>query len=302
MPTGACGIDCDACGLNALGTCSTCGPGRSGEARRKLQAQRQILGAPCPILACAVEQGIDHCSRECASYPCGRFESGPYPFSRAYLEMQERRRREPPPDRKPSGEAVDVPPEYWDALAGRDMDLLCRNAGARPNPPDGVLLPFLNEDLLLETGARRLLRQRHAGWEPVDHPLLELLCLVYLLNASPSTVREELVGVRELRSAHFFAGPHDLDLRPLADRFGRNVEGFRTAAERLEGQAVDLADAAYRFQAFPKVPLFFLLWAGDPEFPPRVNVLFDRSIEDHLAADAIWGLVNLVSRRLLYGT
>jgi hypothetical protein len=215
--------------------------------------------------------------------------------------MQERRRREPPPDRKPSGEAVDVPPEYWDALAGRDVDLLCRNAGAHPNPPDGILLPFLGEHLLLEPGARRLLRQRHAHWEPVDHPLLELICLVYLLNASPSTERGVMAGVRELRNAHFFTGPHDLDLSPLSARFGRDLDGFRAAAERLGGRAVDLADAAYRFQAFPRIPLFYLLWAGDPEFPPRVKVLFDRSIEEHLAADAIWGLVNLVSKRLLQG-
>ncbi|MCF8063519.1 MAG: DUF3786 domain-containing protein, partial [Deltaproteobacteria bacterium] len=257
MSTGACGIDCDACGLNALGTCSTCGPGRSAEARRKIQAQEQILGAPCPILACAADRHIDHCSRDCASYPCAHFGSGPYPFSRAYLAMQERRRREPPPDRKPSGESMDVPPQHWDELAGRDIAILCRNAGARLKPPDGILLPFLKEYLLVDRGTQRLLRQDHAQWEPVEHPLLELICLVYLLNASPSPVTGEMVGVRELKNAHFFAGPHDLDVRPLVARFGRDPDGFRAAAERLEGQAVDLADAAYRLQAFPKVPLFY---------------------------------------------
>jgi hypothetical protein len=215
--------------------------------------------------------------------------------------MQSRRRREPPPDRKPSGEAVEVPPGYWDELGARDIRELRRNAGAHPSPPDTILLPFLDEHLLLEPGDRRLLRQGRARWEPVDDPLLELVCLVYLLNASPSTEQGRMVGVRELRNAHFFTGPHDLDLQPLAARFGRDAEGFRAEARRIGGEALDLADASYRFQAFPKVPLFYLLWAGDSEFPPRIKVLFDRSIEAHLAADAIWGLVNLVSRRLLYG-
>lgn len=301
MPTGPCGIDCNACGLNMRGLCSTCGPGRSREAVLKLEAQARILGAPCPILACAVEQGVDHCSRDCEAYPCEHFAAGPYPFSRAYLDMQERRRREPPPDRKPSGEEVDVPVEYWDALGGRDLAVLCQNSGARPKPPDRLLLPFLEEYLLVDRANRRLLRQTHAGWNPVHHPLLELICLVYLLGASPSPVREEMVGVREFKNAHFFTGPHDVDVRPLVDRFGRDVEGFCAAAESIQGQPVDLADTAYRFQAFPKVPLFYLLWAGDGEFPPRFTILFDRSIEEHLAADAIWGLVNLVSKRLLYG-
>ena len=32
---------------------------------------------------------------------------------------------------------------------------------------------------------------------------------------------------------------------------------------------------------------------------PHLSILFDRSIESHLSADAIWGLVNLVSKELL---
>ena len=61
MSTGACGINCDVCRLNVLGVCSTCGPGRSPEAQRKIAAQVRILGGPCPILECASIRGIDHC-------------------------------------------------------------------------------------------------------------------------------------------------------------------------------------------------------------------------------------------------
>jgi hypothetical protein len=300
MPTGPCGINCDACGLNRRGVCSTCGPGPGREAAAKMEAQKRILGAPCPILACAVERSVHYCSRDCGEYPCEIFSLGPYPFSRAYLDMQERRRREPPPDRKPSGEEVDVPPQYWEELAGRDPAAVCGNSGARLIPPNGILLPFLEEHVLVDTHARRLLRQAHAGWEPFTHPLLELICLVYLLKASPLPVRGVMAGVKELKGAHFFTGPHELDVAPLETRFGRDKAGFRAAAERLMGQPVDLADAAYRFQALPKVPLFYLLWEGDEEFAPRFNILFDRGIEEHLPPDAVWGLVNLVSKRLLY--
>jgi hypothetical protein len=41
------------------------------------------------------------------------------------------------------------------------------------------------------------------------------------------------------------------------------------------------------------------LWEEDEEFPARMNVLFERSIENFLAADAIWALVNRVSMELL---
>jgi hypothetical protein len=56
-----------------------------------------------------------------------------------------------------------------------------------------------------------------------------------------------------------------------------------------------MADTAYCLLPFPRVPLYFLLWAGDEEFKPRLQVLFDRSIEEILAADAIWALVNRVA-------
>ena len=41
MPTGACGINCDVCKLNLLGTCSSCGPGKSLQAEKKLAAYNQ---------------------------------------------------------------------------------------------------------------------------------------------------------------------------------------------------------------------------------------------------------------------
>ncbi|MBS3921090.1 MAG: DUF3786 domain-containing protein [Deltaproteobacteria bacterium] len=41
------------------------------------------------------------------------------------------------------------------------------------------------------------------------------------------------------------------------------------------------------------------MWEGNDEFEPQISVLFDRSIESHLSADAMWGLVTLVSEALV---
>jgi len=63
-----------------------------------------------------------------------------------------------------------------------------------------------------------------------------------------------------------------------------------------------MADAAGRLLPFPRIPLYFLMWFSDEEFPSRLRVLFDRSIERFLPADAIWALVNRVARALVDGT
>jgi len=101
MPTGACGINCDVCRLNLFGICSTCGSGRSLEALQKMATQLRILGSACPILACASENRVEYCPRDCEEFPCDKFRAGPYPFSQGYLNMQERRRRERPSAKNP---------------------------------------------------------------------------------------------------------------------------------------------------------------------------------------------------------
>ena len=299
MSTGACGINCDVCRLNVLGICSTCGPGRSQEAQKKVAAQERILGAPCHILACATKKRVDYCLRDCERFPCDEFRIGPYPLSQGYMNMQERRRSEAPLAKTPSGDVLKVPPEYWEDLEQRDIETICENAGAKNYPRIGVLLPFLKEYLLVDRQNRSVCRQGNGQWERIDNPLLELVCLVYLLNVRPEPITHEMISVQELKSAHFFAGPHELKVKPLLKRYGNDFAGFKQAAEGIGGEVLDLADAAYKFSAFPKVPLYYLLWARDDEFDPRLSILFDRSIEHHLAADAIWGLVNLVSDILI---
>jgi hypothetical protein len=299
MPTGPCGINCDVCGLHFSGLCSSCGPGGSEEGSRKLAAQRGILGAPCPVLACAVRKGVPYCSRDCGEFPCDQFKTGPYPLSRGFLGMQERRRGEVPAIGSPSGGTVEVPKEYWEELGNRDPVIVCRNSLARVHDRGGFLLSFCGEDLWIDLRARCIKKEDRGSWESAEKPLLELLSLVYLLTAGPENPEGEMVGFQELKSRHFFTGPHELKTGHLLMRFGRDPEGFQRASTALGCEILSLADASCKIRAFPKVPLFYLLWMGDEEFPPSLSILFDRSIEHHLAADAIWGLVSLVSEMLL---
>jgi hypothetical protein len=213
--------------------------------------------------------------------------------------MQKRRRSQKPPEQSPKGDLINVPPEYWDELKTLDMSKLCERSLAMLHPPGGVVFRHLNDDLLVDINAGCLWRLKQDEREKVDHALLELVILVYLLNATYDVISREMIGVHDLKDAHFFQGPHALKVAPLVELYGNDLEGFNKAAENLGGEPLDMADSAYKFSPLPKTPLYFLLWEGDEEFQPNLSILFDRSIEKHLTADAIWGLVNLVSGRLL---
>jgi len=299
MPTGACGINCDVCLLKIAGICSTCGPGGSNEALAKMEAQVRILGEQCPILACAHFSDVRHCLRDCSDFPCQIFLNGPYPFSEGFLQMQSGRRRQRPQTRTPAGTVLQVPAEYWKQLREADHHRICRMADAGLNSAGEFLLPVLDWKIAVNPGKEILYRVETGGREAVDDPLLALVILVYLLNAKDVDATGEIIGVNDLKDAHFFQGPHLLKTGPLLERFGSHPSGLRKAAEQLGGIPLDMADAAYRLNPLPKIPLYFLLWQGDEDFAANLSVLFDRTIEEHLSADAIWGVVNFTCTELL---
>ena len=300
MPTGACGINCDVCKLNLLGTCSSCGSGQSLEAAQKLAAQQRLFGSTCAILACAQMNQIEYCMRDCNQFPCDNFTQGPYPFSGGYLQMQARRRQKLPPAFAPNKSPVDVPVHFWDDLQNKDLKTLSNLTLFNQISPDQMVFHFLNEDVLVDFTARCLKRDRGQGWETTPDPLLELVTVLYLNNVTMLyPLGKDIVGVKDLKEAHFFQGPHELKIQPLIERYGQDIGGFKEAANYLEGRPTDMADVAYQLFPFPRIPVYYLFWQGDAEFDPRISVLFDRSIEEVFAADGIWGLVNRVSTALL---
>ncbi len=197
------------------------------------------------------------------------------------------------------GEETQVPPQHWGDLKAGDIKKVCDRSLAVKGSRNALSLTVLGREILVDMDESCLKNRKAGSWEKVGDPLLELLILVYLLKAGPESLKNELISVQELKDSHFFQGPHELRLGPLLTRYGLNPGGFKKAAESLGGEAQDLADTSYRIPALPKVPIYYLLWEGDEEFEPRLSVLFDRSVEKHLSADAIWGLVNLVSEALV---
>lgn len=301
MPTGACGINCDVCRLNVRGVCSTCGPGTSVAAKKKLEAQQRILGRPCAILDCARTNKLEYCLRDCRLFPCDNFENGPYPYGSGFLSMQKRRRLEKPKDTIPDEVKIVVPSDFWDELEKNDRTQIRTKALAMALPPNGLILPFLNHEILVDIDTRCLKIASAGGWTKFNDPMLELMTLVYLNHATQTPFTNSVVGAKDLKGAHFFQGPHELRVNRLIKRYGDDPDGFKQAAENMGGAATDMAEAAFRLKPFPRIPLYYLLWRGDGEFKPRVSILFDSSIEAHLPPDAIWGVAQLVTRILALG-
>lgn len=299
MATGACGINCDVCKLNLIGTCSTCGPGRSTEAESKLAAQKHLFGSACPILECACLNQVNYCMRDCGLFPCENFKMGPYPFSSGFLDMQKRRLSQNPPAITPQGKAIVIPEEYWTSLVQRDINTLSNFTMSEPTE-NGLIFPFLNMSIWIDFSERCLKKDAQGRWERLDDPLLELITLLYFNRVKAMQPKGHgLVSTNDLKEGHFFKGPHALNLGPLLQRYQENLPDFARAAATLKAEKVDMADASFVFWPYPRIPIYYLLWKKDSEFKAEADVLFDMSIEHYLDAAGIWGLVNLVTRCIL---
>ena len=214
--------------------------------------------------------------------------------------MQKHCRSLPPPAYAPDGSHLKVAAQYWERLKQTDLLLLSARTQFQPTSDGRLVFNFLNRDVMVDPISCCLRRLDGARWEKVDDPLLELVSVLYLVNVNDVyPLGRDIVGPQDLKEGHFFQGPHELKIAPLVERYGRDLNGFRLATEKLGGEPLDMADAAVRLKPFPRVHLYYLLWEADDEFPARMSVLFERSIETLLVADAIWGLVNRVSAELL---
>jgi len=299
MATGACGINCDVCRLNVIGTCSSCGAGTSREAISKLETQKKLFGSGCPILECAHLNNVNFCMCDCDLFPCENFRMGPYPFSTGFLDMQKRRLSQNPPALTPQGKDIIVPSEYWDTLVKRDIKTLS-NFTLTEARDNGIVFHFLDKEILIDFNERCLKKNSQNSWELLEDPLLELITLLYFNRVDALYPKGKgLISTKDLKEGHFFKGPHSLNMGPLLQRYKDNLKDFGEAAMLLNAEQADMADAAYMFLPFPRVPLYYLLWRKDNEFDASVDVLFDMSIERCLDAAGIWGLVNLVTRCIL---
>jgi hypothetical protein len=85
----------------------------------------------------------------------------------------------------------------------------------------------------------------------------------------------------------------------LERTYGRDPEAFLRAGRRLGGSEILYGDKGFSLDVFPKVPLAYVLWRGDEEFPPRISILLDATVETHLPLDIIWCMVAETGRRLI---
>lgn len=107
---------------------------------------------------------------------------------------------------------------------------------------------------------------------------LAIYHLFHYSSKSPVNTKR-FIPFREVKGA----GPFDPAFRkqilvPFAQAFDGKKELLLAAGERLRFQRLAQSDAGFEANSFECVPIRFLFWDGDDEFPAQTNILFDENI------------------------
>ena len=141
------------------------------------------------------------------------------------------------------------------------------------------------------------------GIESPDHHqvglVAHILLLHYLLYASGKPLSCELFSYKDIPGGEIYFNVFRKRVEmPILNAYGDDPEGFEKACEGSGGLEVPMGDVAYQFQAFPNIPITYVYWNGDDEFPASVQVLFDSSIKDYLPLEDIVFLSEMLSWKL----
>jgi len=185
--------------------------------------------------------------------------------------------------------------ELWNALAELDHAETCARAECQYAADSAQIeLVMLNRLYRVDLEKRDIHRvDEHT--EPVQAEFLEQLCVLsYLIHAQNRPLAGKLVKAEQLAAGQFFfRGPHGLPLKSLERAFGSVPRRMIQAVQPLNAREGSFGDASVEIPVFSRVPVTFILWAGDDEFPARASILFDETASAQLPLDALLAAVNL---------
>jgi len=177
---------------------------------------------------------------------------------------------------------------------------LSRRSGFELKEKNILRVPFLDQVYLVTFPSITFVREGEG--DARDIPVQEqVLILHYLQGQGEFHVPGPWVSYREIPGASFYYSAFvKRAVDPLKNTFGRDVPGFKRAAERLNGMKMDTGDSAFVFQVFPRVSLQLIVWEGDDEFPPEANILFHGGVESILSPEDIAWLAGMLVYRLMF--
>ncbi len=181
-------------------------------------------------------------------------------------------------------------------FAAADPVFMSQKSGVSYDPGEKVFaLPFINEKYNI-THPQGEVKGEEEGEVNI---IFQILYLHYLSDASGMPLKKDWISFKELPGGQIYITPfQNRAVKPFTKVFGNQPESFTRAAENLGGEKAAYGDYSYVLPVFPRVPVMFVLWQGDEEFPASGTILFDATAGSYLPTEDYAMLSGLLVSKL----
>lgn len=184
-------------------------------------------------------------------------------------------------------------------LIHSDYELKCEYSGIMcRQEKDGATIhvPFFDEIITIHLPQFNFKSSKGSNVTLVT----KIIILHYMNRASGAPLTGEKVSYGDIPECmHYEPVFSKRVLKPIQSAFGSNSHAFREAGTALDGKEEGYGDASFTLFALPKVPITFIIWEGNEEFPASAKTLFDSSITEYLGLEDIVVTAKLASARIL---
>ena len=191
-------------------------------------------------------------------------------------------------------------PFHWDDLRNRPKELVLRQPGVKETEDKSAfVVSFLNASYLVEPAAERI---REIAPDPARVPSQEfqILLIRYLVADYGGPEDNVVVSEKDLPGGvTFFQGPHAMPVAGIAELYGDDLDALKKHSLKLGGAPVSYGDVGMKFYPFPEIPVTYIFWGADEEFPASVSVLFDKTITCWFTLDMVFMTVMALTGRLI---
>lgn len=113
-----------------------------------------------------------------------------------------------------------------------------------------------------------------------------ILFIRYLIEGSNSLMTGKFLSYRDFPWGEvYFTNFKGRCIMRLTGTFGKRPEAFKAAMERIGAVSIQESDWGYQFEFINNLYIRFLLWEGDEEFPPSMQILFSDNFETAFSAE-----------------
>ncbi len=88
-------------------------------------------------------------------------------------------------------------------------------------------------------------------------------------------------------------------ITPLIEKYN-SLSKVEELFSKIFAVKENLGTFSFKLKALPKIDITFIFWAGDDEFAPSIDFLFDESIKDMLSLEDVVVVSSMMSKRLLF--